>query len=184
MDTSDGSAASNIVASSNVDYVAGHAGMAVRVDNASSISIAETDSLDQASLTIEGWIRSTGTIRGTVFDNDNQYGLFINSGGALHCLVVLGQGNFRNAVGGTIPLDTWTHVACVYDSLIGLQVYVDANPVDSDNRSPGALADLGNNGATVASDTGADPFVGELDTLRIWNRALSTSELEQIVANE
>lgn len=182
--TDDSSMVSNVVTSSGVEYVPGRADMAARVDEMTSIEIEENVSLDLQTLTIEGWIHlsmDNDGMRQTILDNNNQYVFGVTSDGQLFCLVVLGGGENRTAQGGAIPVEPWTHVACTYDLLAGLRVHVNAEEAGSDPRPHGTLPNRGNIGSTVASDNLNLKFFGDIDTLRVWNSALSDAELQQIV---
>ncbi len=183
--TDDSSMALNNAQSTEVAYVAGRVGMAIQVDEMSSIAILETDSLDLPDLTIEGWIRPMGDVSGQViFDNNAQYILGFSSGGLLQCGVVLGPGNGRNADGGTVSANVWTHIACSYNSTTGLTTYINGCLAAEDDEDPLPAADRGNDGSTVASNNNTFHFIGDIDTLRIWNRALSAAEIVQIIQNQ
>ena len=98
-------------------------------------------------------------------------------------------GSFRNAQsgGGAVPTNVWTGVAFVWDgSANTVEVFVDASSVGGPNTDgdgsytgdePAAAFTLGKR-----ADTVGDLFSGEVDEVRVYDRALSPSELAQITA--
>jgi hypothetical protein len=85
--------------------------------------------------------------------------------------------------GGTVALNTWTHVAAVYDRASGsLRVYVNGVKVaDAGHVPPSASSgSLGVGRSTLAS-AAAELFAGDLSDVRVWQRPLFDSEIAAIV---
>ena len=92
----------------------------------------------------------------------------------------VGQGEVLTPV-HSVPLDTWTHIAYSWDAINGVKLYTN-----------GALAATGSYSAPPASHDRAlmigksilsqsQSFTGRIDDVRIWNRALSGSEVASLV---
>jgi hypothetical protein len=84
----------------------------------------------------------------------------------------------------TPPTNAWTQIAVVATSA-GTKLYVDGDlaeeldPVRLGSNSTANVA-IGGTGEGVGGDN--DPFTGIIDELRIYNRALSASEVRQVYA--
>jgi len=77
----------------------------------------------------------------------------------------------------TIALNTWTHVAGVYSTTGGtLTNYVNA-AADPTTLSGVAAPTNGGNPLYIGKDYGANAFNGNIDEVRIYNRALTTTEI-------
>ena len=173
-DTGDASSAGLLVTASGVTFDQGMRGRALVTTDQSSVTIAETPALDVSAVTVEMWVRPgqvPGSGRAGIFDNDGQYGLFLEPGGTVRC----SDGSRAVTVGGALAVDVWTHVACTHDGQT-ITVYIDGQPlgVGAGNR----LNTGGGNGSRVGSNSpGGDPFSGRIDELRIWNRLRTPDEI-------
>ncbi len=130
-----------------------------------------------AARTIEAWINPDFATNGTVYNwGPNSY----NSRSGL--LYIFGRlyfvGESNDLMGGTIlPTGTWSHVAITFDETT-IKLYV--NGV-LDGARVTTLATAGYNYRIGVSSGGfGEFFYGKIDELRIWNIALSQT---QIVAN-
>jgi chitodextrinase len=90
--------------------------------------------------------------------------------------VVLEQPNQILEFSYAPPLNTWTHLAVVARTT-GTELYVNGNLT----QTLGAFTLGGNAAAPVrlgCAGDGQDPFLGRIDNLRIYNRALTQSEIQ------
>jgi hypothetical protein len=139
---------------SGATYGAGEVLQGFSLNGSSSyVSIGNAASLKLNSLTIGGWINPTSTPAslGAVLTKWNQsvstgstgdsYGLFIqNVSGTLKLFTAIHQTSNAESTltGGTIPLNTFSHVAVTFDSTTGaLTLYV--NGVSVANTTTAAL---------------------------------------------
>ena len=91
-------------------------------------------------------------------------------------------------IGGTVPTNTWTHIAVVYDGahVIG---YVDGSEVfDIDQSSDGSgipvsSATPATNDEPLTIGKGADHYEGLIDDVRIYGRALSAGEIQTLATD-
>jgi len=93
-------------------------------------------------------------------------------------------GNYTVYARATLAIDTWTHVVGTYD---GSTIRIYTNGVlratqAQNSYSPGALAvAIGDDISGSAID---DRWQGNIDEVKIWNRALSATEITTIYNNE
>lgn len=85
------------------------------------------------------------------------------------------SGTSTNASGGSVPLNTWSHIVGIYN---GTNVKVFLNGVQT---GTGTLSGLINNPDNLHIYFGKySTFNGYLDDVRIYNRALSDAEMKRI----
>ena len=103
----------------------------------------------------------------------NIFACYAEKSGIVSDVVIPHAGNFVT--------DTWYHIAMVFDSGT-VKVYVNGSLYDQDYAAGVAtLPDLSNNMTLGGGPTGY--FNGKLDDVRIYDRALTDLEVEDIYAN-
>jgi hypothetical protein len=149
------------------------------------IVVANNPSISPAAeLSIEAWINPTNFITNrTIVSKDSaglnrSYRLFINTTGNLVFTVNTSSG-LATAVSSTIiPTASWTHVAATFDGA-NLRLYVNGDTAGASiqigtiNSSTTGLY-VGKNGPSVN-----ELWVGGIDELKIWNIALTESEIRR-----
>ena len=92
----------------------------------------------------------------------------------------LGDSHTRDTNIATLSADTWYHIALTWDGTNYI-VYIDgdndANGTYSGLSSIGSYADIGNTGN---SSDRAEAFQGKLDQVRIYDKVLSQSEIQDL----
>jgi glucose/arabinose dehydrogenase len=174
----------NGVISGATRTAAGRFGGALTFDGVDDwVTIADAASLDLSTgMTLEAWVNPTalGSAWRTAMLKENggtlAYGLYPHDG-AGHSSAHVNQGADLNLTSpGAVPLNTWTHLAATYDATT-LRLYVNGTQVGSRaiggalRASSGPLRFGGN--AVWAGEF----FQGRLDELRVYDRALSASEV-------
>jgi glucose/arabinose dehydrogenase len=162
---------------------AGRHGGALTFDGVTGmVNVADATDLRLSShFTLEAWVRpSTVTGRRTVVFKDRSGGLAYALYAGSNNRVPQGYaylGNAERAVSGPGPiaLSTWDHIAVTYDGAI-LAYYLNGTRATTHNAT-GAIPAL-----TGALHLGANPrwgerFIGQLDDVRIYNRALTGPEI-------
>ena len=162
----------------------GRFGSALSFDGVNDwVTVADSASLDLSSgMTVEAWVRPSkaGGWR-TVVCKERPggvvYGLYGDQAGG-RPLGQIDVGGERNAVGSAaLPLNAWSHLAATFD---GSTVRLFVNGVQAGSlpfsgsmaASTGALR-LGGNGVW------GEWFAGLIDEVRVYNRALSATEIQQ-----
>ena len=170
---------------SGATWAIGKFGTALSFDGVNDVvNVVDSASLDLTTgMTIEAWVlqRATGTTWRTVAIKEQvgnyAYGLYANTGTSRPSANVVSGGVDRDLRGpASLPLDTWVHATATYDAAT-LRLYVDGALVasvaatGSISTSTGALRIGGN---TIWGEY----FQGLIDEVRIYNRALSASEIQ------
>lgn len=143
-------------------------------------------------ITACGWIYNTGFGGGA--DNKGVIALGLNSGSnnqsAVYYDVVTNSWQIRFGTGGSSTTETvtdvaknvWSHIAFTYDSDANWSWYIDGVLEDSGTSGDGSIADgsrewyLG----TFAFDPGTGNFGGRMADVRIYDHALTSSEIRYI----
>lgn len=139
--------------------------------------------LGNASRSMDAWIR-TETVNGEIISYGmNQQGkkwvFRINDNGALRVEV-----NGGAIVGKTILTDNeWHHVACVFSGtqVSDIQLYVDGKLEGIASTSSLAVNTEKSYRVRLSLGINNRPFKGEMDQVRMFNKALSSSEIESIM---
>ena len=148
------------------------------------MTVADANSLDLTTgMTLEGWVRPTAVGSGwrTVMLKEQPsnliYALYAGNGNGRAASDVFTTSDLGISGTAATPLNAWTHLAATYDGTTqrlfvnGVQVATKAmtGPI---KVSTGALRFGGNN-------TWNDEwFAGLLDELRVYNRALTATEIQ------
>jgi hypothetical protein len=147
------------------------------------VNIADSSSLDLTNgMTIEAWVRPSSlggwdTVVLKEQPGSLVYALYANTGpGPASGEVETSAGYFTQYAVGSLPLDTWTHLASTYDGTT-LRLYINAAEVGSRAVSGSVLT------SSSALRIGGNAIWGEyfgglIDEVRIYNRALSPQEIQ------
>ena len=145
------------------------------------------------SLTIEGWIRPRGNGYTVLCRGDHRPGLdpYALSTQANHDLrfQITNENNESAMVDATVPFNEWTHVAAILDGDTGVMcLYTNgvlAAQTETTLRPLGELIPEMSPGIGIGNlnDGGNNfPFVGDIDEIALYDRALSADEVGAIYA--
>jgi hypothetical protein len=163
----------------------GKFGKALQFDGINDlVSVPDANSLDlTGGMTLEAWVYPTGSMSGwdsilmKEYSTGLIYALYAN-GDSNVPYIFISNNSTEHGIGGTssLPINKWTHVAATFDGS-NLRLYINGTQVR-------VLAFSGNiqtsargmyiGGSSVWSNEG---FAGIIDEVRIYNRALSASEI-------
>ena len=172
-----------------VSFASGKVGQAFSFDAANNegVLVSSSASLNPTeAITLEAWVNPSSypnTAPTVLRKNVNtvgttQYSLLIGDGftaGVAHCNI----GGFAGPVGGLVPLNQWTHLACTYDRQI-VSLYVNGIQVSSSVATqsiPVSNQSLGIGTEPRFTDRNFD---GLIDEATIYNRALFSSEIQTL----
>jgi hypothetical protein len=155
----------------------------------SQISVPDSPSLHPTNaLTVDAWINpATGNngfpsiiFKGNIGTFAQQpYGLFFNTS---NNTVSLRIGNETTVDGlsssAAIPLNAYTHIAFTYDGAT-IRIYINGALDNSKSTTIGTLNQTETNPLIIGSFF--DNFIGAVDEVEIFNRALSQTEIQAIV---
>jgi hypothetical protein len=147
------------------------------------VTVADSATLDLTTgMTIEGWVRpsTTGGWR-TAFVKEQPgnlvYGVYSNNGSNHPSAEVYVNGAVRTVEGSSaLPTLTWSHLAATYDGAT-LRLYVNGTQA-AQLAIAGSI--LTSNSPVRIGGNGIWPeyFAGQIDEVRIYNRALTASEIQ------
>lgn len=145
------------------------------------VSVADSASTDaRTNLTLSAWVYPTG-IGGTdsystilQSSGSGYYLSFHDATNALSCYWYgKSPAGYHTTSASTVPLNQWTHVACVWDSA---NVYQYINGVLSKTTATTG-AGTGATSINIGAESLARKFQGYLDEIKMYNRTLSASEI-------
>ncbi|MCB9807688.1 S-layer homology domain-containing protein [Candidatus Peribacteria bacterium] len=157
------------------------------------VSIADSTSLDVTNITIAFWVKPSGNLQtsGAAFVCKGN-----GAGGEVWCIDISGN-NFRfffwkggvaYASQSTSAIGTdWKHVAATYDGTNAI-VYINGVAEDTEAHGIGNL-DTNSHALTIgARQSGSADydllFDGHIDDVRIYSRALSSTEIGQLASGD
>ncbi len=165
------------LAAQNVAFAPGVFGRALQLTSApvSYLLFPAAKSLESTSYTVEAYVMPerlpAPAKRAGIMDTDARVSAFLYDDATIHC-----RGGRQDLVSPKVPLDTWTHFACVWTPAGGT-LYIDGEPASRYvGTGPPEGADsqliIGGNLPTLDEN-----FDGRLDRLRIWTVARSPGEV-------
>jgi hypothetical protein len=172
----------NAAVTNDVTFVPGISGLAASFDGSTSyIQVNESPSLELAGpMTITAWVNpaAEGSLN-CIVDKDANflgYNLYLQNGGVQ--MRISSTGGTAAVTGGSVPLNTWSHVAGVFT---GSQILVYLNgSLVGQVPAPAGLSNISKNlyiGMWGAPGSGRF-FQGQIDNVRIYNRPLYQAELQ------
>ena len=167
-DGTNGGAVSFVSGEDNQAFsMSGGSGSFVDVGNDASMMMTN-------AITLDAWINQA-TLGGRVIDKASA-----NDG----YMIDIVAGRLRMFINGTdqvlsgdVPAGMWVHVAGVFNGT-GLGVYING-VLSAENDALNSSAIIANTNDVKIGD-GGNVFVGMIDEPRIWNRALSADEINQL----
>jgi chitodextrinase len=167
---------------------AGKNGSALSFDGVSNqVTVADSPSLDLTDeMTLEAWVKpaSLGSSWRSVVVKEQSdqlaYALYAHDGGPGPSGHVYSNGDRYTTAPSTLPTDTWTHLAATYDGST-VKIYVNGALANSGNVS-GMITTSGLPLRIGGNSVWSEWFSGQIDDVRIYNRALDASELSSDMA--
>ncbi|HEX7254734.1 MAG TPA: LamG-like jellyroll fold domain-containing protein [Gaiellaceae bacterium] len=152
------------------------------------VTIADSDSLDLTSgMTLSAWVRPDvvqGRYRQVILKEQPgglEYSLYAHTNRGFPSTSLWINGKLRNFDGTTtLPTGVWSHLAATYNGLTA-RVYVDGVLVRSGNRS-GTLGVSASPLRIGGNAVHPEWFDGLIDNVRVYNRALTDSEIQTDMA--
>ena len=149
--------------------------------------IADNTTLNSQSITMESWCMLTNTVQdGFIFEKgvvNTQYSMFFEQGGGTFIFRTQGLSNTDiNFKASYITINTWTHIVCTYSSGVK-SIYVNGVLVSQLTGITGTIPTTAT-GSSIGvyggySGARAYYFNGSISLVRVYNRALSQSEINQ-----
>ena len=168
-----------------ITYTPPPPGAALSFDGTDDYAVVPNNSaFNIAQFSIETWLkwdRTAANIDFVCSKGFEQMEIHLNTNNSIRFIPTIGV--ILDAPAGTMPLGAWTHIACVYDpSGTGwAKMYIDGVEVALTNNGPNPITSpLINNNSPFYFGTRSPGYLllqGQMDDIRIWNRALCQSEI-------
>ncbi len=158
---------------------AGNSSSYVSVPNSSTINIT-------GSFSIEMWVNpaslsgaSKGLIaKGGALGTSLRYAIRLNTNGRIS-LLTNGASRLTSRVSTPLAVNQWTHIAGTHNSSTGaFSIYINGL-LDTTAVVAGAVPLTNTDSLFIGISGGSTPFNGQLDEVRLWNRLLTPTEVNQ-----
>lgn len=153
--------------------VAGARGSGVAMTATTTIHVPQSAPWSFTELTVEMWVRPSKLPSGSrqgLMDKDSSFGFFVlSSSGEVEC--AMGGPQLRASA---LAVDRWTHLACKNGGGRTI-LYVDGKEVA--NQGAGGLSAGGSLTAVGGDSPNGAPFLGDIDSVRVFTRARSAAEI-------
>jgi alpha-L-fucosidase len=181
----------NGTANGGASYVTGKVGQAISLDGVNGyVSVNDSSTLEMTNFTVAMWVNLTNlpstnqyfalAVK-TVSDMNENYELLVGypNPGSVHFPFKWTDGTRVTDSSGTqLTAGVWTHVVLTYDGT-SAKVYIDGtlNTTKTYSKTPAV-----NNGQLlIGNEAGMSRYTkGKIDEVRIYNRALSQSEVTSV----
>ena len=155
----------------------------VTVPNAASLSLT-------TGMTISAWVRPTAAMQSepTILmkqaSGNLAYALYANSGDGTPNAWYVSNGDWVSVFAApehSVPLNTWTHIAATFD---GATLRIFHNGQLSASQATAGAIDIASGVLRIGGNSvwSGEGFPGVIDEVRIYNRALSASEIQADMA--
>ncbi len=150
----------------------------------SYISVANSTALNiTGSITLEAWIyqddaspNAKGIIaKGGALGTTLRYALRLTNGRI--AFLLNGATRMITKTSTFIQPDTWTHVSATYNSSTGVHSIYINGVLDSTSTYSSSAPASNTDSLFIGISGNSSPFNGKIDEVRIWNRALTASEV-------
>lgn len=196
---STGLVAADVVGSNNgtltnmagTEYVSGRDGHAIEFDGIND-QVVVGDALDgMTDLTISVWVKLNATGLQHLVDKygspttSASYLLRVETGGVLAFLLSntgahQGSTYYLTTAAGTLDTGSWTHIVAVSESGSTMRVYVNGVVNPTTKAAPASLFAGTEPLRFGARSDSVGPLNGKMDEIRIYNNAMSDSEVETL----
>ena len=166
----------------------GHTGGALSFDGTDdAVVVPDANSLDlTAGMTLEAWVRPTAnggrwrTAIAKASTGSVSYVLYGNRNTNITTTEVFVGNRLRTANGTALPLNAWTHIAATYDGTT-LRMYAGGVQVGQTGIA-GAITPSTGELWLGGNPVWSEWFAGLMDDVRIYNRALTPTEIQADMA--
>jgi len=150
----------------------------------SNVTIPTSSSLDiTGSFSFETWLKPTNSTTPTAQIllekrtglGANGYTIYLNGG-----RVAIRTNSITKVVGNTVlQNDRWTHIAATFNSSTDVfRIYINGS-LDNDTMITGVEPVSNTDPVRIGSGNANSPYGGIMDELRLWRKALSSTEVAQ-----
>ncbi len=160
-------------------YTKGKIGQAGRFDGGDDKIKTGSDLIGATAGTYSAWIyaKSIGQVAGRIFDNNKT---IFRLGANIIVLSSNGGTNNAQSAAGSLPYNQWVFVTVTRNGSGIANLYINGQLSGSANQNSGT-PEVGTTNMIIGNSNTTDrTFNGLIDDIRIYNRALSASEVSQL----
>lgn len=149
---------------------------------------------DLSQITIMAWVKIDNLASGTmtIAGEDISFRLFVDNGNTIGFSTKTDGNSSSSVLGSIINYDEWHHITGTFSALNGRnELYIDGDLVGFSNGAIGANIDVTTNsngafeiGRRSSNNSNKEYFKGQIDELRVFNKALTAEQIQQIVFQE
>jgi autotransporter-associated beta strand protein len=166
----------------------GHFAGAILLGGGALVNCGATTSLNTPSVTVAFWMKADGLETSSAIDKLPQtgsvgYAVKLRADGSMWFRVGAEGGSALDVYGATgiYSAGTWVHVACSFDAATGnMRMYI--NDV-LEAHQPSYAVTLNASSTALLLGSSREPYAGLLDDVRVYDHALSVSEIAAVMAN-
>jgi hypothetical protein len=186
-DTQDSSGqGNNGTAQGEPTFVAGKIGQALQFDvGTMNVNLGNSSALKPGVFSVSAWARpisanATRYLLGGQYTTPADYSIRQVSGTGWTAHVTIGGADYVVSWGGgNLTANQWYHIVSVYDGE-ELRIYVDGVLRGTNNTPSGTMSNSGSNIRIGTDRNGFGGAIGTIDDVRIYNRALSSSDITEL----
>ena len=142
------------------------------------------------TITVEAWVKPenatfNGVIIGNYYSNNNEMQFLLRRDFDHYSFWVDDETGFQpvNSGANTVVLNTWQHIAGVWDGS-SLYIYIDGVLAGTSAGISGSSLASTSNDVVIGNNNYPEPFAGNIDEVRIWNRAVNACEIQNNMNGE
>lgn len=158
---------------------AGNSTSYVRVQNSESIDLT-------GSFTLEAWVNpaslsasSKGIIaKGSALGTSLRYAVRLSTSGRFS-VITNGSSKLTSRISSAVKVNEWNHLSATYNSSTNLFSLYLNGILDTTSVVTGASPLTNSDSLFIGISGASTPFSGQLDEVRIWNRDLSSAEVNR-----
>jgi hypothetical protein len=148
------------------------------------VEILDSNTLDLTQgFLLTGWVYHQGSSNDqNIITKENSYEIAIDSDGTLKWALYTSGGWEWHDSGQSVPQNEWHYISFSYNGSDGI-FYIDGSQVSSISDPDGGSIDTNSNNVWIgarANGGGMSWFDGKIDDVRIYDRALSESEIKRL----
>ena len=189
--TLDSAGTNNATSSAGVSFAPGVTGQAFSLSGNGYVNVPYAASLAfTTAVSLDAWVNPAslafssgyGAVVAKSGNSLRNYGLFVTSAGAVHLSYDDSDNSntYLTTAPGLVHVGSWTNVAGVIDTVTGvMEIFVNGYEVLS-GQTNGAMVDDGAPLSIGASDGGSNLFDGLIDEVQIYNRALTSTDVQTL----
>ena len=159
------------------------ASQAIVSSSSTSMWLAKSSDFNLQHFTLTAWVNyhATPASQQGVIDTGKQYTMSINNNDQVQCAISNGGNTFGLNLNVTVAHDAWQLIGCTYDGTTWCALALRGTSLNQQCQGFTKSVDTSPTAGTAIAGWATSPvsanFIGSIDQVRIYGRALSSSEV-------